>query len=68
MEHQDGTPERELETPPDTQSIDFSPKKARMLGIFFKIFTILEFGFLGFILYDLFRKYVLTGNLDWWKK
>ena len=67
MEHQDGTPDRELEISPE-QSIDFNSKKSRMLRVFFKIFTILEFGFLGFILYDLFRKYVLTGNLDWWKK
>ena len=53
----------EDEAPPE-----FNPKKARMLTIFFRIFTVIEFGFLGFILYDLFRKYVVTGNLDWWKK
>ncbi|AFS52403.1 hypothetical protein ACSYAY_02700 [Leptospirillum ferriphilum] len=48
--------------------VDMSPKRSRMMTILFRIFTILEFGFLGFILYDLFRKYILTGNLDWWKK
>ena len=48
--------------------VDMSPKRSRVMTILFRIFTILEFGFLGFILYDLFRKYILTGNLDWWKK
>lgn len=47
---------------------DMSPKRSRVMTILFRIFTILEFGFLGFILYDLFRRYILTGNLDWWKK
>ena len=54
------------ETVPETP--EFTPKRAKILGIFFRIFTILEFGFLGFIIFDLFRKYVITGNLDWWKK
>ena len=53
---------------PESASLEFSPRRARILGIFFRIFTILEFGFLGFIIYDLFRKYIITGNLDWWKK
>ncbi|MHB1925926.1 MAG: hypothetical protein ACYCRD_01500 [Leptospirillum sp.] len=48
--------------------VDMSPKRSRVMTILFRIFTILEFGFLGFILYDLFRRYILTGNLDWWKK
>ncbi|MDA8111518.1 MAG: hypothetical protein M0T83_03600 [Nitrospiraceae bacterium] len=52
----------------DPDSLDFTPRRAKILGIFFRIFTILEFGFLGFIIFDLFRKYVITGNLDWWKK
>ena len=52
----------------DQESLEFTPRRAKLLGIFFRIFTILEFGFLGFIIYDLFRKYVITGNLDWWKK
>jgi hypothetical protein len=54
--------------PGDQDSLEFTPRKAKLLGIFFRIFTILEFGFLGFIIFDLFRKYIITGNLDWWKK
>ena len=53
---------------PESASLEFTPRRARVLGIFFRLFTILEFGFLGFIIYDLFRKYIITGNLDWWKK
>ena len=53
---------------PDPASLEFTPRRAKILGIFFRIFTILEFGFLGFIIFDLFRKYIITGNLDWWKK
>ena len=53
---------------PDAASLGFTPRRAKILGIFFRIFTILEFGFLGFIIFDLFRKYIITGNLDWWKK
>ncbi len=53
---------------PDAASLEFTPRRAKILGIFFRIFTILEFGFLGFIIFDLFRKYIITGNLDWWKK
>jgi hypothetical protein len=68
VDKQDGTQKHETSNPSETQSIEFTPKRARVLGIFFRIFTILEFGFLGFILYDLFRKYIITGNLDWWKK
>ncbi|MGC8500055.1 MAG: hypothetical protein ACP5OS_02615 [Leptospirillia bacterium] len=52
----------------EASSLEFTPKRAKILGVFFRIFTILEFGFLGFIIYDLFRKYIVTGNLDWWKK
>ncbi|MCL4461861.1 MAG: hypothetical protein M1297_09175 [Nitrospirae bacterium] len=59
--HEDKDP---AEAPPE----DMSPKRSRIMTILFRIFTILEFGFLGFILFDLFRKYILTGNLDWWKK
>ncbi len=53
---------------PEAASLEFTPRRAKILGIFFRIFTILEFGFLGFIIFDLFRKYIITGNLDWWKK
>jgi hypothetical protein len=59
IEQPEKTPE------PPTES---SPQRSRMMTIFFRIFTILEFGFLAFILFDLFRKYIVTGNLDWWKK
>ena len=52
----------------DPDPLEFTPRRAKILGIFFRIFTILEFGFLGFIIFDLFRKYVITGNLDWCKK
>lgn len=68
MDNQDGNKTPSTDDPSDPHSIEFTPKKARALGIFFRIFTILEFGFLGFIIYDLFRKYIVTGNLDWWKK
>jgi hypothetical protein len=54
--------------PGEPDSLEFTPRRAKLLGIFFRIFTILEFGFLGFIIFDLFRKYIITGNLDWWKK
>ncbi len=54
--------------PGEPDPLDFTPRRAKLLGIFFRIFTILEFGFLGFIIFDLFRKYIITGNLDWWKK
>lgn len=50
------------------QPVQMSEGRSRIMKILFRLFTILEFGFLGFILYDLFRKYILTGNLDWWKK
>lgn len=53
-------------TPPPPPPM--SPRRSRMMTILFRIFTLLEFGFLAFIIYDLFRKYVVTGNLDWWKK
>lgn len=47
---------------------EMSPGRSRAMRVLFRLFTLLEFGFLGFILYDLFRKYILTGNLDWWKR
>jgi hypothetical protein len=47
---------------------DMSKTRSRVVSILFRMFTLLEFGFLGFILFDLFRKYIITGNLDWWKK
>jgi hypothetical protein len=68
VDNRDGNLNHDPVNPADPQAIEFTPKRARVLGIFFRIFTILEFGFLGFILYDLFRKYIITGNLDWWKK
>lgn len=68
MEKKEENPIHDPAVPLDDESIEFTPKRARILGIFFRIFTILEFGFLGFIIYDLFRKYVITGNLDWWKR
>ena len=42
--------------PGEPDPLDFTPRRAKLLGIFFRIFTILEFGFLGFIIFDLFRK------------
>ncbi len=62
----DETVEQKEKTP--DPSPESSPQRSRMMTIFFRIFTVLEFGFLAFILFDLFRKYIVTGNLDWWKK
>ncbi len=59
--HEETEPSKELPT-------EMSAGRSRTMKILFRLFTILEFGFLGFILYDLFRKYILTGNLDWWKR
>ncbi|MHB1286904.1 MAG: hypothetical protein ACYCYP_10165 [Leptospirales bacterium] len=61
----DGHDETERSTELPTE---MSAGRSRTMKILFRLFTILEFGFLGFILYDLFRKYILTGNLDWWKR
>ncbi len=56
---------REAGPPPPP---DMSKTRSRVVTILFRFFTLLEFGFLSFILFDLFRKYIITGNLDWWKK
>ncbi|MHB8542477.1 MAG: hypothetical protein ACYC9S_00545 [Leptospirales bacterium] len=50
------------------QPVQMSSGRSRTMRLLFRLCTILEVGFLGFILYDLFRKYILTGNLDWWKR